>query len=140
MQVVISDRILKVIILLFVSALTTYALGGGFGVTIDVKPGGVPNAINLDSRGVIPVAILTTDAFDAASVDAATVIFSDTAVPVRPPAFEDVDADGDLDLVFHFRVEDTSIQPGQTMVCLTGQTLQGEAFFGCDDIVTVPSN
>jgi hypothetical protein len=33
-------------------------------VAIDIKPGSWPNSINLRSRGVIPVAILTTDSFE----------------------------------------------------------------------------
>ena len=34
-------------------------------VTIDIKPGSFPNRINLRSKGVIPVAVLTTATFDA---------------------------------------------------------------------------
>jgi len=49
----------------------------GFGmkypleVTIDIMPGSDKNPVNPTSRGVIPVAILTTEDFDAASVDPA---------------------------------------------------------------------
>ena len=38
-------------------------------VTIDIKPGSDPNSINLGSAGVIPVAILSSEAFDATTVD-----------------------------------------------------------------------
>jgi hypothetical protein len=38
-------------------------------VPIDIKPGSFPNSINPQSKGVIPVAILTTDTFDATTVD-----------------------------------------------------------------------
>ena len=38
-------------------------------VRIDIKPGSDPNCFNNNGHGVIPVAILTTDTFDAASVD-----------------------------------------------------------------------
>lgn len=34
-------------------------------VTVDIKPGSTPNSINLKSRGVVPVAVLTTGDFDA---------------------------------------------------------------------------
>jgi hypothetical protein len=44
-------------------------------VTIDIKPGSDPNAINPSSRGVIPVAILTTESFDATTVSPITVRF-----------------------------------------------------------------
>jgi len=52
--------------------------------------------INLKSQGVIPVAILTTDTFDATTVNAATIRFGKTgteAAIVRS-ALEDVDGDG----------------------------------------------
>jgi len=44
-------------------------------VDIDIKPGGDPNSINLRSKRVIPVAILTTDTFDASTVDPLSVKF-----------------------------------------------------------------
>jgi hypothetical protein len=43
-----------------------------FDVSIDIKPGSAPNSINPRSRGVIPVAILTTDTFDALDIDPKT--------------------------------------------------------------------
>jgi uncharacterized membrane protein len=45
-------------------------------VTIDIKPGSDPNSVNCNNdKGVISVAILTTDDFDAATVDHSTVTF-----------------------------------------------------------------
>ncbi len=44
-------------------------------VDIDIKPGGDPNSINLNSRGVIPVAILSTETFDATTLDPSTIVF-----------------------------------------------------------------
>lgn len=73
-------------------------------VPIDIKPGSFPNSINLRSRGKIPVAILTTGTFDATTVDPTTVLFGQTgteAAPVRA-ALEDVDGDGDTDMILHF--------------------------------------
>jgi hypothetical protein len=52
---------------------------------IDVKPGSFPNSINVRSAGVIPVAILTTGAFDAAAVDPTTVLFGRTGVETEAP-------------------------------------------------------
>jgi hypothetical protein len=109
-------------------------------VMIDVKPGCLPNAINLKSRGVIPVAILSDGDFDAPSmVDPRTILFGPAGAPmehVRPHA-EDVDDDGDLDLVFHFRTEDTGIVSGETEVFLTGETGEGVPLAGSDTILTV---
>ena len=42
-------------------------------VSVDIKPGSHINRINTRSKGVIPVAILTTDSFDATTVDVSTV-------------------------------------------------------------------
>ena len=38
-------------------------------VTIDIKLGGDPKSVNPRSKSAIPVAILTTDDFDATTVD-----------------------------------------------------------------------
>ncbi len=67
-----------------------------FPVTIDIKPGSYPNSINLKKGGVIPVAILTTDVFDATTVDADTVRFGPRgAEKVHTTAhYEDVDGKG----------------------------------------------
>jgi len=40
---------------------------------IDIKPGSFPNAINMGSNGVVPVAFLTDFGFDASTVDPGTV-------------------------------------------------------------------
>ena len=78
-------------------------------VAIDIKPGSDPNLINCNNQnGVVPVATLTTGDFDATTVDHSTVTFegaNETRVekkggePLRHE--EDVDGDGDTDLVFH---------------------------------------
>jgi hypothetical protein len=53
----------------------TYVDTGILPVALDTKPRSFPNAINPNSNGVIPVAILTTDAFDATTVDPLSVEF-----------------------------------------------------------------
>ncbi len=107
-------------------------------VAIDIKP----DSINPRSEGKILVAILTTDAFDATTVDPSTVRFGATgteAPPVRA-GLEDFDGDGGLDLVLQFNTQDTAIACGDTSVFLTGkifsgQTIEGSAFtrtVGCE--------
>jgi len=72
-------------------------------VGIDIKPGSDPNSINPKSKGVIPVAILTDQNFDAATIDVSTVVFGPAgAQPKHNGHIEDVDGDGDNDLMLHF--------------------------------------
>ncbi len=107
---------------------------------IDIKPGNFPNSINLKSKGVIPVAILTTPSFDATTVDASTVTFGpDAATMVHKSAhLEDVDGDGDIDMVLHFKTQKTGIQASDTEATLTGETVGGVAFEGTDTVNIVP--
>lgn len=107
---------------------------------IDIKPWSYPNAINPGNKGVTPVAILTTSTFQASSVNPATVKFGRTGVEASPLrwALQDVDRDGDIDMILLFNTVATSIQLGDTTATLTGQTYGGVPIVGVDSIVTVP--
>lgn len=117
----------------------------GTGVVIDVKPGNNINSLNCKSgNGVIPVAILSTEAFDAATVDHTTVRLGPgeaaEAHHNRHGQLRhemDVDLDGNMDLLFHFRFDEAGIQCGDTEVFLTGMTYDGQAFGGSDLIRAV---
>jgi hypothetical protein len=106
-------------------------------VDIDIKPGGFPNSINPRSKGVIPVAILTTDTFDATTVDGTTVRFGPDEAEPAHYTLEDVDWDGDLDMIFHFRTQETGIECGDNEVALSGETVDGQQITGKDSIKTV---
>ena len=108
-------------------------------VEIDIKPGDFPNVINPKSKGRIPVAILTDENFNAANVDWATVSFGvlGTEAESDHHALEDVDGDGDLDMILHFRTQDTGFQFGDTSAYLRGLTLDAREFEGYDSIKTV---
>lgn len=111
-------------------------------VTIDIKPGSDPNAINLKSRGVIPVAILTTDTFDATTVDHLSAEFGPAGATEAHGRghVEDVDGDMDWDLVLHFKTQVTGIACGEDEASLTGQaTIDGMpiTITGMDAIKTV---
>lgn len=108
-------------------------------IEIDIKPGSFPNSINPRSNGVIPMAILTTDEFDGMTVDPNSLLFGRTGTEASPKhyAFEDVDGDGDIDMILHFKTKETLIQCGDTEAKLTGQTLDGLKIYGLDSVRTV---
>jgi len=107
-------------------------------VQIDIKPGDTPNAVNPRNQGVIPVAILSSSAFDATQVDPATVRFGNAgAAPTDGGHVEDVNNDGLPDLVFQFPTPATGIVCGDTSETLTGKTLSGTPIQGSDSVVTV---
>jgi hypothetical protein len=105
-------------------------------VEIDIKPGSYPNSINLKSKGVVPVAVLTTEDFDAATVDPATVEFAG-ASPLRWTMC-DVDNDGDVDMLFHFKTQELALDENSTEAVLTGQTNGGDDITGTDEVRIVP--
>ncbi len=107
-------------------------------VEIDIKPGSFPNSINPKSKGVIPVAILTTAEFDASTVDVETVRFGPAEIEAVHYALEDVDNDGDIDMILHFKIRDSGIQAGDTEAELTGQTIEGRNIHATDSVRTVP--
>jgi len=86
--------------------------GGPEEITIDIKPGGNPNNINLKSRGVVPVAVLTTNDFDSSTIDPETVLFAG-AEPERWTLC-DVDDDGDKDMLFHFKTQELKLDESIT--------------------------
>jgi hypothetical protein len=108
-------------------------------VTIDIKPGNSPISINVRSNGSLPVAILTTDSFDASSVDPNTVRFGrkgKESAPLRS-SLEDVDGHGDLDFILHFKAQATGILCGDSSARLSGQTFDGQELEGADSVRTV---
>ena len=119
-------------------------------VSIDIKPGQAANTINLNSRATILVAILSSAEFDALTVDPASltlapaggqagarVVTTGRGTPLT--VLRDVDRDGRLDLVVHFRIEELQLTPSDTEAVLRGATFSGQRIRGVDSIRVVPS-
>jgi hypothetical protein len=71
------------------------------GVAFDIRPGGCPNPLNMNSRGVLPTALVGTAGFDVTQVDPGTILLSradgvggavapNEGPPGPPPVLEDV--------------------------------------------------
>ncbi|MBI3318290.1 MAG: hypothetical protein HYZ90_03960 [Candidatus Omnitrophica bacterium] len=113
-------------------------------VPVDIKPGEkAPNPINLKSKGKIPVAILSTQEFNAPAVaDRGSLTFGRTgqeqSLASNTCGIEDVNKDGLMDLVAHFENALTGFQAEDLNGILRGKTLKGVPFQGMDLIRVVP--
>jgi hypothetical protein len=112
-------------------------------VSIDIRPGTFPNAVNPKSKGVLPVAILSSATFDATSVDPATVkLAGATVAPTGNGALNavvtDVNLDGLPDLLLHIATEELLLTPADTEAVLTGKTFSGQLIQGSDSVRVLP--
>jgi len=135
-------------------------------VAIDIKPGSDDNPLSLrgttqgrgQSSGTLPVAVLTTSTvdgddvdFDATTADPATITLGDDDGDDTPVAerrngtlkasVEDVDGDGDDDLILHFDqaalVDNGDLDENTTELILNGETMDGTAITGSDVVLIV---
>jgi hypothetical protein len=111
---------------------------GPIPVTINIIPWCKENKIDLQSKGVIRVAVLSTPDFDVKQVHPKTVLFAEA----KPLCWMrmDVDRDGDKDLLLLFPIHDlklTEESTGAVLAVLTGKTLDGKSFEGKDMVQIV---
>ena len=104
-----------------------------------VKPDSPEPVVNPRSNGVIPVAIIGSPSFDVDDVDVSTLAFGSGGARTAHLRGhrEDVNGDGVTDLKLHFRTTESGIACGDTSVMLIGETYDGAAFEGSDEIATV---
>jgi len=111
-------------------------------VRVDIKPGAVPNSINITPGGEVSVAVLRTADFDPEAINFATVCFGDADDPAQRDCtekhgkahFVDVNKDKVKDMVLHYEVEQTGIDLDDTTACLIGTTFGGIGVYGCDTV------
>jgi hypothetical protein len=107
--------------------------------SVDVMPGSRDNPINLRSRGVVPIALLSTATFYATKVDFRTLCFGDAEAADQRECseshgrshVEDANRDGVRDLVLHYNTPQTGIDKGDTRACLSGRLPSGTIFEAC---------
>jgi hypothetical protein len=115
---------------------------------IDIKPGSYPNSVNPGAKGTVPVAILGTPDFDAATVNAATVKLKNAPVKMKKKnepmaSLEDVNKDGYPDMVVHIDTQKLDLAKEATVATLTGQTIGAtpediDDIKGIDTVKVVP--
>ncbi len=113
-------------------------------IDIDIMPGSDSNTFQLGGKGVLPVAIYTTnladgdiDDFDAADVDTTSLSLAGATPMPRDNVghagiLTDIDADGDLDLLLHFPIVHLDITESDALAVLVGYTMNGAYIFGRD--------
>lgn len=103
-------------------------------VLLDIKPGSDPNSININSKGNVPAAILSggPDNVQASQVDASSVKLAG-ASPLRS-SLEDVNADGQPDLVMHFDTQALQLTASDTSAALIGKLQDGTDIQGSDSV------
>jgi K319L-like, PKD domain/Thrombospondin type 3 repeat len=111
-------------------------------VSVDIKPDSVDNSINLSSNGNVPVAILSSSAFDATLVDPLSVTLA--AAPVRlkgkgtpQSSIQDTNGDGRADLVVHVDTSSLVLSSESVSAILEASTLDGVDVRGMDYVTVV---
>lgn len=112
-------------------------------INIEVKPGSRKfTPVNPKAKGQFPVALLSSDEFDALKVDRSSLTFGATGdeSSVRKCASEgrDVNRDGKLDLVCHFDNEAAKFGPDHTEGMAKG-TIGGKPFEGRGVLKVTPA-
>ncbi len=119
-------------------------------VTIDIRPGNAKNTVKLSSQGVLAVAVLTTDTFDATHFTPEMAHLNDANTPIADAcmgasavrwSLDDENGDGRLDLVFFFNIQDLNFTLSTTAATLmahgsySGTTIHIQ---GTDSVLVVP--
>jgi Right handed beta helix region len=112
-------------------------------VEIDVRPGSRHNKIDLGAWGFLPVAVLSTEDFDAISIDPKTVHFAG-AEPMHWVRAH-VNRDRKADMLFFFWIrhlkfdlpENGTETPRTIEVTLTGKSTAGESIIGTHTVTII---
>ncbi len=115
------------------------AIQGAIIVEIDIKPGSDKNVVKLGSKGNIPVAILSSETFDAKAIDPMTVALANAGLKLKGNgsgifSLEDVNGDGRDDLLVHILTQGLELTASAESAELVGSTFGGTPIFGVDTV------
>ena len=134
----------------------TFAAAQPVQVSVDIKPQSCPNPLNVNSKGVLSVAVLGTESFDVNTVNTASILLAGVE-PVRS-SYEDVATpvvdktdcncteagpDGFNDLVLKFKTQDIAAAIGlvndgdRIVLSLTGSLTNQTIIEGSDCVVII---
>jgi hypothetical protein len=119
-------------------------------VDIDIKPGSLPNSINLGEHGLLPVSVLGSGSFDVTIIDPDTIELGgvdvasrgSTKSPKLAYSYEDVNVDGYMDLMAFWEVQVLvdvgALVETTTELTLTAYLSYGKPIEGTDSVNIVP--
>ena len=143
-------------ILIVSMVLLTLILAGCDELIVDIMPGTYPNMVNINSKGMVPVAVLGTETFDVFDLDPTSFVYSDYGITNVRWHYEDVctlladgstqkGPDGYIDLVFQYDMQQilaaaqaNNLVPadGEVLtITLVGNLKTGESVNGADEII-----
>jgi len=135
-----SIALLFVIILIGIGIEHTLAAhAGAKSVAIDILPGDSSNEMNPRFTVHLPVAILSTETFDAQKVNPETVALDGTRVAKRRSGgyrvfYRDVNGDGRVDMIATFVVRNLKRHANGEKWKLAGATFDGDSIEGSDQL------
>jgi hypothetical protein len=108
-------------------------------VAIDIMPEQYPNYLDLNSKGLVNVAMFGSSSFNIYDVDQSSLLFNGLSVFViskdKIKCFEDdINSDEYVDLICQFRTHPSAWGINVTEATLTGELLDGSLFEGTDTI------
>ncbi len=153
--------LLRVLILcLFLASLAFYPAGRAQAadmtcpthvpVTIDIKPNSDPNSISVYTVGLVQVAVMSTQDFDATQFKPQMAVLSDASIAMTDGCsgasavrwiLADVNGDRKPDLVFFFSLQDLNLTATSTAATLMAHGSYGSTtvhIMGTDAVKVVP--
>lgn len=114
-------------------------IGTAIPVEIDIKPESDDNVIKLGSKGNVPVAIFSSDDFDATTVDPTTIALANARLKVKGNGtglfnLHDVNGDGRTDMLAHIQTQGLELTAISEAAELVGLTVSGTPIFGVDSV------